>query len=155
MNYNRFAPGLSLIEIVISMVIIGLGVLGTISLRYQSSLDATRAEVGINASRTALMLTETWHGTGGSTTFDPLTLLGSDLDIEADAGPTKPNGFTLLGKYRIELNDASYYSTLSYKDIGASLRALNVIITWQRKGIEDAAVDDSDESYALTTYVMR
>lgn len=153
-NY-KFASGLSITETLVSMVVIGLGVLGAMSLRYQSSLDSRRAEVGMNASRIALMMTETWHGAQGSTTFDPLTLLGSDLNIEASGGPAEPNNFTLLGKYQIELNNVSYYSTLSYKDINASLRALNVIVTWEQKGIKDADLDDSDKSFALTTYVEK
>ena len=146
---------MSITEAVTSMVIIGLGVLGTTSLRYQSSLDSRRAEVGMNASRVTLMMTETWHGVQGSATFNPLTLLGSDLDIEASGGPTEPSGFTLLGKYNIELDNVSYYSTLSYKDINSSLRALNVTVTWMQSGVEDAAVDDSDSSFALTSYVEK
>jgi hypothetical protein len=48
-----------------------------------------------------------------------------------------------------------YYTGLSYKDINASLRALNVQIEWEQKGAEQATADESDKSFALTVYVEK
>jgi len=154
-TYNRFSRGLSIIETVIAIVIIALAVLGTISLRYQSTLDTRRAEVGTAASRVALMLTETWRGLQGSETFNPLALLSTELEIQTGGGPAEPNGFTLLGNYLVELKNVSYYTTLSYKDINSSLRALNVTVAWEQRGTEDAALDGSDKTFILTTYAEK
>lgn len=154
-NCKRFASGLSITETIISVIIVALGIIGTMSLRYQSSLDSRRAKVGMNASRIALMMTEAWRGAQGGTAFDPVTLLSDDLNVETADGPDQPDGFTVLDKYQIELNGVSYYSTLSYKDVNASLRALNIIVVWEQKGVKDAAFNDSDNSFALTTYVQK
>jgi hypothetical protein len=149
--YNR--GGLSIIETVIAIVIIALAVLGTTSLRYQSTLDTRRAEVATTASRLTLMLTETWRGRQGSKTFDPVALLGADIQIQAGDGPAQPTGFTLLGKYLVRLSNINFYATLSYNNLTPSLRALNVTVAWQQQGIKDSDFDDSDKTCTLTAYV--
>lgn len=137
------------------MLIVAIAILGTMSLRYQSTLDAKRAEVGMSASRLVLMMTETWRGLEGSETFDPVSSFNSELTIETGQGPDVPNGFTLLGNYKVTLNDVDYYMTLSYKDINAALRKLNVQATWEQRGTENATMVMSDKSFALTTYIRK
>ncbi len=154
-TYNRFPRGLSIIETVIAIVIIGLAVLGTMTLRYQSTLDVRRAEVATAASRVALTLTETWRGLQGSATFNPVVLLSEELPMQLGDGPAEPNGFTPLGDYVVDLANVNYYTTLSYKDVNSSLRALNVTVTWQQGGTAGAVLDDSDKTFGLTTYVER
>lgn len=152
-NHNR--SGLSIIEALISVIVVITAILGTASLRYQAVLDSKRAEVGMAASRLALMLVESWRGLQGTTAYNPVTELGAQLTIESDSGPTQPDGFTVLGSYAIVLNNASYYATLSYKDANASLRQLNVTVSWEQKGLTGASLDSSDKLFALTTYVYR
>ena len=152
---RRFRRGFSIVEAIVAMLVVAIAVIGTISLRYQSSMDAKRAEVAMPASRLALMMVETWRGVAGSETFDPVTSLSSEISIEAAAGPAEPNGFTLLGTYKAQLNSVEYYTGLSYKDINASLRALNVQIEWEQKGAEQATANESDKSFALTVYAEK
>ncbi len=152
---RRFRRGFSITEAIVAMLVVAIAVIGTISLRYQSSKDARRAEVAMPASRLALMMVETWRGVAGSETFDPVTSLSSEISIEAAVGPTEPNGFTLLGTYKAQLNNVEYYTALSYKDINADLRALNVQVEWEQKGAEQATANESDKSFALTVYVVK
>ncbi len=152
---RRFRRGFSITDVIVAMLVVAIAVIGTISLRYQSSMDAKRAEVAMPASRLALMMVETWRGFAGSETFNPVTSLSSDITIENSGGPTAPGGFTLLGTYKVQLNNVEYYTALSYKDINASLRALNVQIEWEQKGAEQATANESDKSFALTVYVEK
>jgi hypothetical protein len=152
---RRFRRGFSITDAIVAMLVVAIAVIGTITLRYQSSMDARRAEVGMIGSRLALMMVETWRGVAGSGTFDPVTSLSSDITIENSEGPTEPNGFTPQGTYKVQLNNVDYYTGLSYKDINADLRALNVQIEWEQKGAEQATADESDKSFALTVYVEK
>ena len=152
---KHFAAGFSIPEATVAMAVVAIAVLGTMSLRYQSTLDARRAEVAMTASRLALMMTETWRGLAGTETFDPVDSFNTELVIEAGSGPDEPNGFTLLGKYNVNLNGVEYYTALSYKDLNTSLRALNVQVEWEQRGTTDATADMSDKSFALTIYTQR
>jgi hypothetical protein len=137
------------------MLVVAIAVIGTISLRYQSSIDARRAEVAMPASRLALMMVETWRGVAGTETFDPVSSLSSEITIEKSGGPTEPAGYSLLGTYKVQLNNVDYYTGLSYKDINAVLRALNVTVEWEQGGRQQATADESDKSFALTLYVEK
>ncbi|MBN1796422.1 MAG: hypothetical protein JW804_07100 [Sedimentisphaerales bacterium] len=152
---SRCVKGFSIVEAMIAVLVVAIAILGTMSLRYQSTLDYRRAEVGVSGSRLALMLVETWRGSAGSDTFDPVATFSTDLTIEADDGPDEPSGFILLGKYKIELNNVNYFVTLSYKDINSDLRALNSNVTWEQRGTEETEVEDTDKSFALTIYVEK
>lgn len=147
--------GFSIVEAIVATIIIAIAVLGTMSLRYQSRLDNRRAEVGMAASRLGLMLAETWRGEGGNAAFDPIVTFGSDINIETAAGPNEPGGFTPIGTYHAVLNNIDCYTTLSYKDIYADFRALNVIVAWEQRGAIQAGSDMSDKAFALTVYADR
>ncbi len=154
-NKTRFRSGATLIEAVLAMAVILIGILGTIHMRYHAVLDVRRAEVGATASRVALMLVEAWRGSAGSDAFDPIAAFSSELDIEADEGPEVPDGFTLLGYYKVELNNSNYFATLSYEDINAGLRVLNSTVSWEQRGNQDMEFDNADKTFALTLVVEK
>jgi hypothetical protein len=52
-----------------------------------------------------------------------------------------------------ETDDINYYAFLSWKDVSAGLRALNVVVAWAQRDTGPATIDDADKIYALTTYV--
>jgi prepilin-type N-terminal cleavage/methylation domain-containing protein len=144
--------GLTLVEVVIAMLIITIAALGVSSFRYQAALDARRADAQIVASRTGLLLGEGWRGLRGATTYDPVADLSSELTIATSTdGPTAPSGFTEIGKYHIVASRANYYATLSWNDISAGLRALNVSVAWEQRG-KETDYDDTDKVFSLTTY---
>ena len=113
--------GFSMVEVIVAMLVISITVLGTMSMQYHSALDTQRAEVNANAPRIAILLTEAWRGSSGRDTFDPITLFGSDLNIQADKGPPSPTGFLLLGNYKLNMEDVNYFITLSYQDINLNV----------------------------------
>jgi type II secretory pathway pseudopilin PulG len=148
--------GMSLVGTMVAVVILMIAVIGTSSFRYYSALDARRADAQTSAARVALMLCESWGGISGDLTYDPVAELGTDLAItQSTTGPAKPSDFTLLGSYTIKLNDihdVTYYTTLSWKDVQAGLRALNVIVAWAQRGPGADGTENVDKSFRLTIY---
>ncbi len=113
--------GLTLIEIMVTISVIVIVVMGVAAYRYHSALNVRRADIQITAARLALFLLDNWKGQGGNSNYDPYqATLGPGLTIYNNApGPAVPSGFTALDatpNYRIAANGVSYYTTLSYKD---------------------------------------
>ncbi len=153
-NKIQFRRGFSLVSVMIAIVIILLALIGNSNVRFYAALDARKAVSRITAARVGLMLCESWRGIGRVETYDPATSLGSALTITASAGPGKPDDFTLLGSYTCTVNGANYYITLSWKDVSAGLRALNVVVTWAQRIQGTSSLNDADKSFKLTTYAL-
>ena len=150
----RCRRGFSLVSVMIAIAILLAALIGTSNFRYYSALDAKKAAAKITASRIGLMLCENWRGLGGIETYDPAAYLGSDLTITASSGPAEPTDFTLLGSYTVTVNGANFYITLSWKDVSAGLRALNIIVAWAQRPQGVSSLNDADKSFKLTTYAL-
>ncbi len=144
--------GVSIIEATIALVILAIAILGAINFRYYSSLDVRRSNLHDSAARVALMLCESWRGLDGTVSFDPVKEFEPGIVISATGGPTEPNDFTLLGKYTVLLEGRDYYAALSYQDMDADLRALNVTVVWEQRGQDKTELNEADKIYQLTTY---
>lgn len=151
---NRCRSGFSIVSIMIAMTILIAALIGTSNFRYYSALDAKKAEAKIAASRIGLMLCESWRGLGGIETYDPVAYFGSDLTITTSSGPAKPGDFTLLGSYTVTVNNANFYITLSWKDVSAGLRALNITVSWAQRQQGQSSLNDADKTFQLTTYAL-
>jgi hypothetical protein len=138
----------------IAMTILIAALIGTSNFRYYSSLDAKKAAAKITASRIGLMLCENWRGLGGIKTYDPVAFLGSSVNITASSGPAEPADFTLLGSYTVTVNNANFYITLSWKDVSAGLRALNIIVAWAQRERGTSSLSVADKNFTFTTYVI-
>jgi hypothetical protein len=153
--------GFTLVETFISITILSIAVIGTTGFRYFSALESRKAASQITAARIGLMLCESWRGLDGDETYDPVSHLGSDLQVSQGAGPAHPDDFALLGSYTVAFDDVigveNYMTTLSWKDVQPGLRALNVVVAWaSREQLAGAAqqIDGMsvDKSYELTVY---
>jgi len=69
----KYKKGLTLIEVMLAVLVLSIAVLGTITYRYYSTLDGRRALIQASAARAAQLLTESWQGTNGSQTYDPVS----------------------------------------------------------------------------------
>lgn len=151
----KYETGLTLVEVLISGVILMIAILGTVAFRYNAALGARKADLHVAAARTALLLCEGWRATDDPNTFDPTQLADSpDLMITAaKKGPPVPPGFNSLGSYKIVADEVRYWATLSWKYAapGSSLRALNVVVVWERGG-GSHGFGKIDKTYKLTTY---
>ncbi len=150
----RYRSGFSLVGIMIAMTILLAALIGTSNFRYYSALDSQKAAAKITASRIGLLLCESWRGLGGTETYDPVAYLSSDLTITTSSGPAEPGDFTLLGSYTVNVNNANFYITLSWKDVSAGLRALNIIVAWAQRQQGQSTISDIDKTFQFTTYAL-
>lgn len=167
---RKYRAGLTFVEMMIATVILLIAVLGASAFRYDSALSARKADLQATAARTALLLCESWRAVSDSNTFDPTQLVSPDLSSVLAIAPgyishQTPEGFTLLGIYEVgvgdndgvgdDARDTSYYAVLSYRDVSAGLRALNVTVIWDQRGSGQGpgANPHLAKSFRLTTFV--
>jgi len=134
--------------------ILSITLIGVSGYRYCSTLDTRKADAYIASARIGYLLSESWRGMQGYEAYDPVARLGAGPAITASEGPDAPEGYTVLGSYKIVLNDITFYATLSWKDISSTLRALNTTIVWAQRTHEQTDINDADKSFELTTYVL-
>lgn len=166
--------GLTMIEIMVTIAVLLIVVVGTSAFRYNAVLSARQAEAKTTAARLAHMICESWRGANDPNTFNPVTVLdpatslGNQYsDIVAvevsNNGPSVAEGFTLLGNYRIVLDDndseqgdeLSYWTTLAWQDVASGLRALNIVVGWDpRNPMSDSYLSGgTSRTFRLTTYI--
>ncbi|MHC4259093.1 MAG: prepilin-type N-terminal cleavage/methylation domain-containing protein [Planctomycetota bacterium] len=166
--------GLTMIEIMVTIAVLLIVVVGTSAFRYHAVLGARQGEARTTAARMAQMLCESWRGASDPNTFNPVTALdpGTSLgqqfsDIVAvdvsEHGPSVADGFTLLGYYRIVLDDndseqgdeISYWTTLAWQDVASGLRALNIVVGWDARNAMPAYYWEggSGRTFKVTTYI--
>lgn len=147
--------GLSLIETILAITVLAVAVIGGSGYRYYAALDARIADVHTQAARVCLLLCESWRGLKGTETFNPEIDLTGPLTFSQDDGPDPPAQFTLLENYKASADGIDYYITLSWKDISADLRALNVKVAWAQPNHSSDDFTDADRLFELTTYVSQ
>jgi prepilin-type N-terminal cleavage/methylation domain-containing protein len=144
--------GFTLVEVMVTVVILLVAVIGTSGYRYYAALDAKKADRQVTAARTALLLCESWRAASDPNLFDPEEKFESQLTISPSSnyGPDVAEGFTELGNYEIIINGISYNTTLSWRNVSSGLRALNVTVGWDQGGSE---YQYPNKSFKLTTYI--
>lgn len=138
MNKRRKQTALTLVEIMITMLILMITLGGILGFRYHSVLNAERAEDQLLAARAAVAISEAWRGQLGATDFDPVVQsFDSDFQIQAAAllgiESTPFAMSTHVGTYRVDIEGRVFRADLSYQnDVGVTnARLLNVVLTWQ------------------------
>jgi len=148
---HKQPSGLTFIEIMVASVVLIIAVIGTSAYRYNASLNLRRAKLKTTASRTGVLLCESWRGISDPNSFEPADTFGSQLTIaEESGGISAPSGFNLHDVYKITIEGVDYYAVLSWKDISVGLRALNVEIWWNQRGNNE---DEVDKVFKMTTYI--
>ena len=139
---RHHAAGISLIEALVSMVIVAIVAMGGLSYEYLAAKHSLIARAQITATRTAQLLLEDWKSTGGSTEYDPSALgLGflSTSYVPEGSARAFDSGITLSGaSYSIEVNGLPMMMTLEYYDVAydadveVTLRQLAVVASLAR-----------------------
>ena len=150
----RFQSGASLIEVMISIVVLSIGVIAASSYRYHSTLDINRADTQAVAGGIGWTLCESWRGVRGDPSYNPVTCLTPALTIAADDGPATPTGFTLLGKYQVTSNSVNYFVNMSWKDLSISLRIVNIAVAWAQAKRGQTTLNDTDKQFKVVTYTQ-
>ena len=160
LHIKRFRHGLSLIEVMVSILILLAAVVGATRYQYYTAMDARRADLYGQASRLAVTMLEGWKGAGGKVTFDPLVDFGNgyqpdfktNMVLDRIGNGSPPAGMDVaIGEYRIIADRATYHITLSYIDVDFPDDlpiALNVLVTWGERGHDD----EHDKSLSITCY---
>jgi prepilin-type N-terminal cleavage/methylation domain-containing protein len=145
------AHGFTIVEVMTTIVILCVVIIGTSGYRYYAALDARKAEMQTTASRIGALLCESWRGLKGTETYNPVTQFSQVLAISQNTGFSvagyKDASFTLLGSYMVSINNTNYCAVLSWKNVATGLRALNVVVVWP---IQDRC--NVYEPFELTTY---
>ncbi|MBW8040105.1 MAG: hypothetical protein FVQ85_08915 [Planctomycetes bacterium] len=154
---SKPAGGFTFTEVMVSILVMTVAVLGTSAYRYHATLDVRTAEQKTTGARLGCLLSETWRGVNDPNTFDPASYFGTELTITSmisSEGPGTPSGYTALGTYKIAVDNADYRITLFWKDISTGLRALSVVIFWEWDPQVDSMYSHPiSKSFKLTTYV--
>ncbi len=134
---QRRRAAFTMIELTVASVIVGMLAVGSLAYQYHASRDVRRAEAQAVASRLAKTVLDQWRGLGGVSDFNPLTVFGPDLTITASnhgPAPASEGGttFTLLGNYRVRINDDFYFVTCSWlAETVSAPRLLNIAVGWR------------------------
>lgn len=139
--------GFTLVDVLLSAIILIIAVFGVIQYRYHSALEMKKAKIYTGGARLAQTLIETWRGLDGDPAFDPAGHFSPDISISAGSGPAKPADHTLLGSYEIQWEGVDYTATMSSRDIGNDVTALNVAVAWPLGN------SGNDKEFRLTSYV--
>ena len=151
---KRRYRGFTLVDSLLAGVVIMIAVIGTMCFRYYAMTNAVKASMRLTAARTASAMLENWRGLDGASNFNPVSHLGDQLDITSDEGPDEPSGYTPLGSFKIEINNATYYTTLSWITEDVGLRRLNVDIAWVDGRPGDVNFVDVNKETRLTSYAI-
>jgi Tfp pilus assembly protein PilV len=140
--------GFSLVEVMISVLIIIIVALGTLSFQYHGIKHSRSSEAQIAAARLGQLLIEDWKSTDAKATYDP-TALGL--------------GFIYISPwhYRITLDNQTFYLQLTRQlvDIpnnpdpvaNVELYEINVTVSW-RNDFGTGPISSSDHTLVFTTF---
>ncbi len=141
--------GFSLPDTMVAVLVLMIIVTGSLSYRYVSAANIEKSQQHLTAMDLAVTFLETWQGVSGASTFDPEIVFAGNLPLDDGSGENQPSGYTLLGKYEVTDDNDTYQLTLSWNDVGSSLRALNVIVAWT------PGKETDTKTYQLTTYAVQ
>lgn len=152
--------GFSLVEILISILIIMVLATGAMGYQFLSTRDVKISEVQVNAARLSLLFLEGWKGCAGATDFDPVSIFSGEMDIQTAAyGPAIPadtdgGSLTLLGYYEVQMNHTCYYVTLSYNpESAAEPMLLSSVICW-RNDFQQGVLEGQEKTVQNATYLV-
>ena len=156
----RRQRGFTLIEVMISVLIIMVLATGAMGYQYHSTRDVKISEVQATAARVAMLLLEAWKGQQGDTTFDPTDVFGSEMSVQTSMiGPDIPTNsmgvaLTTLGSYEVVVRSVHYYVALSYEDPSAlEPMLLNATIGW-RNNYTQGELEGDERFVRYSTFLV-
>ncbi len=153
-SLGKFNKGLTLVEVMVTILVALVIVTGVMMYMYSSALNAHEADVRAIASRLNLLLLEGWKTKLGETNpYDPaLDFFDSSNpaipfeEITAiDPAPADPPGLdnatNTFRYYRIKIDGVKYFVKMTYADSSTGQRTLNVAVAWNRNYQTDSLDD--------------
>jgi prepilin-type N-terminal cleavage/methylation domain-containing protein len=138
--------GLTLIEILVSLLIVAIAVIGAMMYRYYAARNARMADVHADAGRVGLLILEGWKGVAGRLDYNPQTEIGPEVQGSPDISVGAISG----GQYPVQLTggtDTYYFVSLSHNDdvngdgsIDSGIRKLIVSVSYYGGGSQDKSL---------------
>jgi Tfp pilus assembly protein PilV len=142
--------GLTIIEVLISIGILGTASLGVLSYQYGANRQMKIAQVNIAATQVAQLLLEDWKSVGGDENYDPLTLnLGFTVSPDND------------GTKQIIIDNTTFKMVTSWQDVatdaasGMTLRQITALVKWRSDLMSGNIGTAAVKQIRFTTYVRR
>jgi len=149
---RKSAAAETLVEVMITIVVLSVTVIGVGGYSYYATLDMQWADRQVTAARVGNLLCQSWASVKGAETYDLIADVGSDLVIANLSPPQSlPEGFILLGIYNITVDGVGFKAMLSWKDISNELRALHIEVTYARHDWNNPV----KKGFRLITYVLK
>lgn len=138
----KFKKGLTLIEVMITLLIALIIITAVMGYMYASAINARAADVRITAARIGQLLLETWKITGhvdgsGKWSWNAIDFDPKDTDFNSalpssfsDASVNLGGEGTELGDYVITIDSVQYFVTLLYNTGQPSM--LSARVAWSR-----------------------
>jgi len=143
MKPQKFNRALTLIEIMISLLIVAIAIVGAMMYRYYSASNARLADVHAGAGKVGLLVLEGWKGKAGDLSYDP----SSDVGPEVLGCDDITIGGIDNGVYPVQLTGGVktyYYVRLTYdEDVDGDgsddpgIRKLMVEVTYYGRGSQN------------------
>jgi prepilin-type N-terminal cleavage/methylation domain-containing protein len=145
---SRKSGGFTLLELVITILILSVLSVGTIGYQYLATRMASRAKAEITVTRTARLILDNWKKTGGDENFDLSAV---------DPGFTPISG---QDKFRITVDGLPMVVSIEWQDMETdnvalvTLRQIQTKIQW-RLDHQAGEIRQQDPDYIMATYVRR
>lgn len=148
-KYDKHQQAFSLVECIIAGAVVMIVMVAIMTFRSTAVASAEHAEDQLLAAYSANLLLEAWRGQKADPAFDPL-LHGFDTDFQIEkmtapglfgmdpsgsqaAGLHSQAGLTILGNYRIHIDNKEFFVQLAYGGLTGvkNLRAIHALVVWQ------------------------
>ena len=147
---------MTLIEVMVSILLITIVVVAALGARYIGVKQARRADAYNTAGRLGLLLLEGWRSTGMHSAYDPVTRFSGQMTItDGASGPGAPTdlAFTLNNtSYHIVQDNVNYYATLAYNDETTMAPAVLHVTVAFRHTYGEGTISETDNLVQLRTY---
>jgi Tfp pilus assembly protein PilV len=142
--------GITIIEVLISIGILGTASMGVLSYQYGANKQMKIAQVNIAATQVAQLLLEDWKSVGGDENYDPLTLsIGFIVSPDHD------------GTKQIVIDNVTFKTVMTWQDVetdaasGMTLRQITVLVKWRSDLMSGNIGAAEFKQTRFTTYVRR
>lgn len=149
--------GLTLIEAIVAMVVLGIGVAGTMMYQCEAARQTRLAQVQITATRIAQLFLEDWKANGGCCDYDPRdpqmqTDLQMSITLLSEGFDESGNKYS---EYRLVCDGVPLHISLARSTGLSSVIPYHIEISatvrW-RMDYSDGPIRETDPSVVLAAY---
>lgn len=154
---RKFNKALTLIEVLVSLLVILIVVIGVMSYMYACAENARRADVRVSATRLGLLVMEGWKADSADITlFDPAQLACSEIAVDTSNTIMPVGGLSeFQASPKITVNGVSYFVKLTY-DLEQPQK-MEVLVAWNPNNYSQstgAGLGDNPETIVLHGYAI-